>query len=827
MRRLLENHPRFTSLLLPSVVAISVTNIAVAQDSGPRLEEVIVTAQKRAESLQDVPISVAAVTGEKLEDAGIETLEDLTVQIPNIHFTETGFSTQVRVRGIGSDNSQGFEQSVGMYIDGIYHGRAQLFRTPMMDLERAEVLRGPQSTLFGKNSIAGALNLTTARPTEELEGRISFAYEPEYGGQELNAVVSGPLTDSLRARVAIREFQEDGYFRNTFKNTDEPESDESAYRLSLEWDATDSLVLFLKAERNEFNTIGRPIETDFDVSLTPGGPNYGQILGSLGQPELDSEEPFTRQFDHDETSDNVINNLTFNADYSFDDYTLTLVTGLLDFEYDERCDCDDTASEILPLDLGETYEQFSQEIRITSPGDEKFDWIAGLFYQSWDQTFFDDLGISNTNFLPSVASGLSAENAALAFLSNTALRREFEQSSESWAGFGQVTWHATDQLHFTVGARYTEEEKEASKILFLRQLDSQAPLSNATNPLTPVIAQVYLGFFGVETEQTRVVIPGPGASPIPLAYAGHNVSKDRKEEVFNPLVNIQYDINADMMAYASYTTGFKAGGFDPRSNSVGEFSTPDPTGSAPAESNPYQWFEFEEERAIAYELGIKTSLFDGRGELNAALYRTEYEDLQISQFDGRVGFNVGNAKETVVQGIEIDGRWAITDNLNASYGFSWLDFEYTDFFNGNCYVGQPGEHSDVNGDGSFDLCDYTGKRGVYTPDYTLNASLNYRRPLFNGIDLKGFIDWQHVDGHNVHVNLDPRGEIDAYNVINARIGFDAERWSVALLGRNLLDEYIVAYSANAPLSANAFGTNTYYSLIRRPRTLAIEGKIKF
>ena len=827
MPHLAKNHPRFTRLILPALVAAITPYMAHADESELRLEEVIVTAQKRAQSLQDVPISVAAISGEKLEDAGIETLEELTAQIPNIHFTETGFSTQVRVRGIGSDNSQGFEQSVGMYVDGIYHGRAQLFRTPMMDMERAEVLRGPQSTLFGKNSIAGALNLTTARPTEELEGQVSLAYEPEYNGQELNAVVSGPLSDEFRARVAIRQFMEDGYFQNTFKNTDEPESDESAFRLSLEWDATDDLSLFLKAERNEFNTVGRPIETNFDVSLQPGGPNYGQILASLGQPALDSQEEYTRQFDFDETSENVIDNITFNADYAINDYTLTFVTGLLDFDYDERCDCDYTASQILPLELGETYEQFSQEIRIASPTDGRFDWIAGLFYQDWDQTFYDDLGISSTNFLPTVASRVSDENAGLALLADTALRRDFEQSSESWAGFGQVTWHATESFRLTLGARYTEEEKEASKILFLKDLDSNEPLSSATNPLTPLIAQVYLGVFGVEAEQTQVVIPGPGAAPIPLAYAGHNVSKERKEEVFNPLVNVEYDINDDMMGYISYTTGFKAGGFDPRSNSVGSFSTPDPFGDAPAEPNPFQWFEFEEERAVAYELGLKTTLLDGRGEFNAAVYRTEYEDLQISQYDGRVGFNVGNAKETIVQGLEIDGRWALTENLGASYGFSWLDFEYTDFFNGNCYAGQPGQHTDVNGDGTFDLCDYTGKRGVYTPDYTLNASLDYRRPLFDGIDLKGFIDWQRVDGHNVHVNLDPRGEIDAYNVVNARIGFDADRWSVALLGRNLLDEYIVAYSANAPLSTNTFGTNTYYSVIRRPRTIAIEGRVTF
>ena len=149
--------------------------IEIEEESFPRLEEIVVTARKRAESLQDVPMSITAVSGEKLEKAGIENIEDLTSALTNIHFTQTGFSTQVRVRGIGSDNSQGFEQSVGMYVDGIYYGRAQLFRAPFMDLERAELLRGPQGTLLGKNSIAGALNLTSAKPTDDFTGHLSVS----------------------------------------------------------------------------------------------------------------------------------------------------------------------------------------------------------------------------------------------------------------------------------------------------------------------------------------------------------------------------------------------------------------------------------------------------------------------------------------------------------------------------------------------------------------------------------------------------------------------------------------------------------------------------
>ncbi len=790
----------------------SASGLGIAQEaSSPRLEEVIVTAQKRAESLQDVPISVAAVSGQKLEEAGIENLEDLTVYLPNIHFTETGFSTQVRVRGIGSDNSQGFEQSVGMYVDGIYYGRAQLFRAPMMDMERAEMLRGPQSTLFGKNSIAGALNLSTARPTDEFEGRISLSHEMEHNQDEVNGVLSGPLTDDLRARLAVRLYEEDGYFRNSYKGEDEASAEENAVRLSLDWTPTDELSLFLKAERNEFSTRGRNIEITLDESLVEGGANYAQTLAALGQPELESRRDYVRQTDFNETSDNEIQNLTFVADYEMGEHTLSFVSGWLEFDYVENCDCDDTASKILELELGETYEQFSQEVRIASPTDQNIEWIAGLFYQTWDQTFYDYLRITPDNFLATAVSDQ---------LADTGLKRDFEQSSDSWAAFAQATWHATDRVHVTLGARFTEEEKQAHKILNLQTPSNDEILND------PVTAWLYLNAFLTESVQaTDAFYPVPPYTE-PLAWGGHDVSKSRKEQAFNPLVNVQFDLTDDIMTYASFTTGFKAGGFDPRSNSVGNFAAP--VSVAPTtEANPYLYFEFEEETATAYEIGMKSSLADGRGEINLALYRTDYDDLQISQFDGGVGFNVGNANETRVQGLELDGRWALTDNLIANYGFSWLDFEYLDFKNGNCYAGQEPDGVDLDGNGSIDTCDYTGKRGVYTPEYTINLSLDYRRDLFRDIQFVGFIDMQQVASQNVHVNLDPKGEIDPYMQLAARIGLESENWAVGILGKNLLDEYIISYSANAPLSDSTFNTNTHYSVIRRPLTIALEGTLRF
>ena len=818
MRHSPRRNKGFTRQPLAVALGLIATSIAFstsAQDS-PRLEELIVTSQKRTESLQEVPLSVATISGEKLESAGIENLGDLTVHLPNLHFTETGFSTQVRVRGIGSDNSQGFEQSVGMYIDGIYYGRAQLFRAPLMDMQRAELLRGPQSTLFGKNSIAGALNLTTAAPTDELEGKVSISQETEFNTTEINGVISGPLTENLQARLAVRQLTDDGYSYNSYLNVDHPQREETGARLSLTWQATDNLDLYLKAEQSKFDTIGRAIEITHDVALDEGAPTYNQYLNILNQPGFEAELNNVRQTDQEEFSQNEINNLTFKADYALGDNTLTAITGWLEFNYDELCDCDFVAAEILNLDLAEDYQQFSQEFRLASPQGETFEWLAGAFYQSYEQTFSDQINISETNLLTNFYP----------VMAGTGLRRDFDQTSSSWAAFGRVTWNASDAWHITLGARYTEETKDASKILDLLTLETGQPL------VDPLVGITYMGAFRAENEQATI-FPDSGD---PILHSGYNVKGSRSESAFTPLLNVEFDINGDMMAYAAFTTGFKAGGFDPRSNNVGSFDyravdyvrgTDDFPPPAETESNPLLHYEFEEETATAMEIGMKNTLWDGRAELNFSVYRTLYDDLQISQFDGGVGFNVGNAKETIVQGLEVDGRILLLDELTVHYGMSYLDFEYKDFKNGNCYAGQEKDGVDLDGNSTIDTCDYTGKRGVYTPKLTLNLSVDYYRPLTNQLNWVSILDWQYVDGQQVHVNLDPMGEIEGYNMLGLRLGIDAANWSVAVLGKNLLDETIVSYSGNAPLSDSQFNTNTHYSFVRRPRTIALEAAYRF
>ena len=260
---------------LHAAVALSVSAIPGTSYS-QALEEVIVTAQKRAESLMDVPLSVSAVSGGRMLEAGIRNLGDLTAYVPNFQKSETSIGSYLSIRGISSGINQGFEQSVVQYMDDVALGRSPLARAPFMDLARVEVLRGPQNVLFGKNSIGGALSLVTNQPTDEFEASVMLEYETEYDTPEANLVLSGGLTESVRGRLAVRYLEEDGYFENNLTDRDEAGREEATLRGTLAWDVSDTVEAVLKLERSEFDFEGRTDELTFSYpNIDPASPFFG------------------------------------------------------------------------------------------------------------------------------------------------------------------------------------------------------------------------------------------------------------------------------------------------------------------------------------------------------------------------------------------------------------------------------------------------------------------------------------------------------------------------------------------------------------------------
>lgn len=790
-----------TRLFALSACALAISNASAQTQSTkqetnqqPALEVIQVTAQKRSADAQKTPISINVLGADDLKEKGIEKIDDLQYSVPNLHMTESGISTQIYIRGIGTGNNQGFEQSVGQYIDGIYYGRQQLLRMPFLDLERVEVLKGPQSILFGKNSVAGALNLSSARPTQDFNAHFDASYQPEFGATEINTMVSGGLTETLSARIAVRDYQEDGYIENTTKLRDETERDEQAYRLSLLWEPTDDLNILLKVEHDEFNGEGRQIEIVQDDPNLETGLRYSQYLGLFGYPDgvADSELNYVRQADDEEFSHNKVDNVTLTANLMLGDYTLTSITGLVSYEFTEECDCDYVAAPVFNVDINENYDQFSQELRIVSPLSDTFDWIGGFYYQSSETDFDDRIKIPSNSILP-------LANPALAPISGTSASRNYTLDSTMWAAFFQGNYHVNDDLTLTVGARYTNEKKKGHREINIREL-AGSTIGEGNIVTAPTAAILYDVGFAIQNEQS------------PLSPRGHNLSNSRDETAFTPLVSVQYELDKGVMTYISATTGFKAGGFDARANNIDSW-------------------EFEEEEATSYEWGIKSALLNNTLEVNLAVYRTEYDNLQISQFDGTLGFNVGNAKETVVQGIEVDGRWLVMDTdagtLTINYAVAYLDHEFKDFKNGNCYNRQEPD-GDI-GPGGVQLCDFTGKSGQYTPKFTGNLGLDY----FKSISFLGFeyfranLGLYHTSKQNVHPNLDPLYDIDGYTKVDARLALEAENWSVALFGKNITDEKVLTYAGNAPLSGSSFGTNTFYGFVDRPATIGIQFQYDF
>jgi|TARA_B110000967_G_scaffold204347_1_gene246669 outer membrane receptor protein involved in Fe transport len=789
----------FTKSILAASIAVSAGAVNAAM-----LEEIVVTAQQRSESLQDVPVSVAAVTAEKMSNAGIVDLQGLSELVPNFSINETGISTTVTIRGISSGINPGFEQSVGIYNDGIFYGRDQLARIPMMDMERVEILRGPQGILFGKNSIAGAVSQVSAKPTDDFQGSVTALYEPDHGEQDVRVVLSGPLSESFSGRIAILDRSLDGYVFNTVSGQDEQNEEEQVIRASLRWDVSDDMTANLKVSRSTFDTVGRNME----VYNSIGAPDHISVLNGIPSTAVASPVEAGLNYSADNNghfSDNEVSDVTLTVDWDMDGFSLTSVTGFVEYEFDENCDCDFSGAAIFDAARQEEYEQFSQEFRFTSDLGGDFDYIGGLFFQSTELNYKDQISLPSPTLIGDVLAGLAPSLAP--FAPGASTDRSFNQEGDLWAVFAQGTYTLTDEVRVTVGGRYTSETKDADRTQqhkAVAAFGGQYQPAVVADPISGAYNALW-GIFAIEPYQTIV--------------------GKLDDSSFTPVVTVEWDANEDTMAYFTWTKGFKSGGFDARSNGHPDAAVNN--AGNPISGNPItgSW-EFDREEATSIELGSKMTLADGAAELNIALYMTEYSDLQVSQFDGTLGFNVTNAGEATVQGLEADGRWAVSDNVTLTGSAAYLDFNYDKFPNSQCYFGQVSDSGDFAG-----LCDVSGERKEYTPELQANIGAAWMGEVGEGLILSASADLVYMDDYIYASNLDPRTMQKATTQVSARIAIsDSEgNWEVALLGRNLTDETVINFGGNTPLGGTLTGGagNSYYAFVNRPLNIALQAKYSF
>ena len=754
-----------TALLAPAAVLAQET-----PETEGGLEEIIVTAQKRAEGLSDVPISISAVSGKQIEAYGQTNLESVSSSIPNFKITQTAIANRIAIRGIASGDNKGFEQSVAMFVDGIYYGRDQLSRIPLVDLQRIEVLRGPQPTLFGKNAIAGAVNVVSRRPTRDFEGSVSASYEFEHKEKRITGVLSGPLSENIGARLVGYYRDMDGYFFNTKQNRNEPNVREAFVRGIVDFKGDGPLTADVKVEYADFKTKGQPREPFGPVGI------YRAVFA--GPLFVETNEDYVRA-DGGYLSRNKIFNSVVNANLEVGDHTLTSVTGYLDYKVNETIDVDFVNPDLLDgTKQSENYRQFSQELRIASPGDQPFNYIAGAYFQN------TKLGVTDqVRFSPFFL------NTGFRALGNTFNDRLYSQKSDLISVFAQGEISLTDALRFTVGARFNHETKNGSRALAI----NRGPLSLTPPSGNPISAAAVIGTFRA------------------INIEAHSIAGKLSEDSFNPMANIQYDITDDLLFYASFARGTKAGGFDVRGNSL-------PTSTTVATPGA---FVFGDERADNFEAGLKykTRTF----AFNISAYRTKYKDLQTNVFDGQLSFNVRNASGARTQGVEADMRWAVDDHFTLSGAIAYLDFTFTNFPLGQCFFQQ------VPTSGAF--CSYTGKRNALTPKLSGNLNGDFSHEVGGAMKLGVNINADFSSSYIAAANLDPRTHQDGYVKMGARLslGHVDDKWAIALVGRNLTSERIKQTAGALPLATTFTARNgvAYSAIYDRPRNIALTFDVKF
>ncbi len=728
------------------------------------LEEVIVTATKRTESLQDVPVAVVAVSGDKIVEAGIQSLVDMADYVPNVYIgTSTGGSpAQIVIRGVGSGNNAGFEQSVGMFNDGVYQGRAYQYLVPFLDVASVEVMKGPQGTLFGKNTVAGAISVKSAQPTHELEGRLSAQYEMEYGSTEYTGYVSGGLTDNLAGRLAAKYRDNEGPVDNLERGKEEPALESSALRGSLLWTPADSVDVFTKLEYAENEGYGGFYQAS-DIS--------GVFVSAFGAPVLHEDvlSPLeTARIDDETTTDGISEetldvdslNGVVKVDWEIGGATFTSVTGYSDYDVTQVVDSDFSSVSLLENPVDESFEQISQEFRLVSAGGETLDYIVGLYLEQQDLTV-DTYG----DFLPANV-GVPVPDLTTA--------NEFAQDGETAAAFGQLTWRMSDSWSLTGGLRFAYEKKEATLNLYNADLGEREPTSN------PFIDLVGFSLAG------RV----PGL-----------LDEERSTENWSPTVNLQWEFSDEGMAYAKASRGFKSGGFNARA----------------VDSTKPDLFEFDDEQVDGLEIGTKMSLLGGAATLNAALFYSEFTDRQVSTFLD-TGFVVGNAAESTSKGLEIDGRLAVNQNLTLGLSLGYLKSEYDSFADAGCSPEQqvlvdpaPGCENGVQ--------DLSGATTTRAPEWTAAFVSNFYYPMGDNLELRAALDVIYSDEFYLDQSLDSNLIQDSATKVNARLALasSADTWEVALIGKNLTDELTSGTGAGFP-----FFTGSYFKSVLEPRTVALE-----
>ena len=691
------------------------------------LEEIVVTAQKREQNLQEVPLSVTAFTGEAIEQLGFQEPHDIFLQAPNVTFNDEGTIPQFNVRGIQLyDFGDGNEPPVGFYVDEVYFGTLAGQTVGLFDVERIEVLRGPQGTLYGRNTTGGLVHVMSRKPSEELEASASFQYG-SYDQRILEAGIGGPIGERQKARVAVKYNQDNGWQNNDFTGTRFAVTDTLAARMMLDVDLTDDINVLLNVHGGDMDNVtqgyglmGLLDPNTFEPCSTAVA-RAGDCVNAVGLPShLDPEEAVTDASMLAEDIDTVGGYVKIT--WMIGETELVSITGFESVDKFFQEDADASTAPItsnlnivtggaVPLnipafttDYNVEAEQLTQEIRLAGSS-ARSNWVAGLFYYDDDKDRLD----------------FNVPLATAALGSTLGIDNESTLATESWALFAQGDYDLSDQWGVTAGLRYTDETKD-----LLISNDFQAP-----------------DFIDDEKLATDNVTFRTGLNWRP---------------------------QAETMLYASVATGFKSGAFKT-------------TFATPGQATPAA-----EEQLTNYELGLKSAFLDGRMQLNAAFFYSDYEDFQVqtvTTVNGVPGSILSNAGDVDIVGMELEAAVVPTAGLDLLIGIGWLD--------GKVESENP----------LFDE-----KVPALAPEISLNAVARYTFPagVFGGnLSLSSSVS--HFDDYFITPENQPTIVQDAHTLWNARLSWTSAsgRLSIAGFVDNILDEeYAVGAFSVGDFAYNAF-----------------------
>uniref|UniRef100_B0T9W4 TonB-dependent receptor n=1 Tax=Caulobacter sp. (strain K31) TaxID=366602 RepID=B0T9W4_CAUSK len=837
---------RFTQVLCGTASAavlagLSVASVAQAQQTETMtVDSIVVTAQKREQNLQDVPVVVTAVGAKLLQDTGVKDIKDLTILTPGLTVTSTTSeaSTTARVRGVGTvGDNPGLESSVGVVIDGVYRPRNGVSFGDLGEMDRIEVLKGPQGTLFGKNTSAGVINIVTKEP-EFGFGAAAEATLGNFNAHGLSASVTGPLfgTETLAGRLYVAARERDGYndvLTGKGPSKRDQDQDQGFYTIRGQ-------LLFVPNDEATFKLIGDYTKRDenccgaVQIRTGPTAPILNALAGGVAL--APTAKPYDRVAYSNRGAPSSIEDkgISLEGNIELPIGELTSITAIRNWRTDNGQDSDFSTADLAYRNKdGTNYSEFTtytQELRLagktgnldwlvgTFLADERLDNKANFLYGNDYEQYLGRLlsrSAANPAGIGNFISLLTGRAPNTTFTPGQGLYDKYNQRAKTIALFTSNTYQFTDAFSITAGLRYSIDKKD----LDTYQTTSDGGVGCGIGLSTAGQARI-AGIVGAAATPTVVGnLCLPWANPL---FNGRGTHQKRTDKEWSGTIKAAYRFSPEVFSYASYARGYKGGGFN-----LDRTQSSNGLQSGGLGVVPIYDTSFEGEFVDSYEIGLKNTLFNRSVLLNLTGFYQKFTDFQLNTFLG-TSFAVASIPEVTSQGVDADFLWFTpVRGLTVQSGFTYAKTEY-----GN---------QKIPNDSTNALALLPGQRLSLAPEYSASGSLTYERPVGDSYKARFNVGAKYSSEYNSGSDLFPPKLQESYTVVNARIGVGTadDAWTVELWGQNLFDEEYTQVGFNAFLQGSsglsatqatyvpANDTITYDAFLGAPRTYGVTLRAKF